>query len=87
MVTGLAFANPGKPMMPALRRFIESADRCIHLSSEINGERGRGQERLIRQVNRHCDAARRQFHQLDRRTRNDAKVQAALEPYRGDFSE
>lgn len=82
-----ASADQVKPVAPALQRFIESADRCIHLSGEISGEPGKEQERLIRQANKLCEAARRQFRQLDRQARNDAKIQAALEPYREDFSD
>lgn len=82
-----ASADQVKPVAPALQRFIESADRCIHLSGEISGEPDKEQERLIRQANRLCEAARRQFQQLDRQARNDVKIQAALEPYREDFSD
>lgn len=85
--TGPASADQEKPVAPALQRFIESADRCIHLSGEISGEPGKEQKRLIHQTNRLCEAARRQFQQLDRQARNDAKIQAALEPYREDFSD
>jgi len=85
--TGPAGAEQVKPVVPALQRFIEGADRCIHLSGEISGEPGKEQERLIRQANKLCEAARRQFRQLDRQARNDAKIQAALEPYREDFSD
>ncbi|UTH73980.1 hypothetical protein [Chromobacterium sp. IIBBL 290-4] len=79
-------AETAPPQQPGdVARFQEDADSCIHLSGEISGERSAEQRKLVKQINRYCDSAKRQLKRLDKKYKDNAKVQEQLKPYREDL--
>jgi hypothetical protein len=87
LTTASAWSSEEIPQQPDVRRFVDNADTCTHLSGEISGENTAEQKKLIKQINKVCSLAKKQLKSLDRKYKNDSKVQETLNQYREDLAD
>lgn len=84
---GMALGDSIAPTQPEVRHFVRDADMCLHLAGELSGENTLKQKRRIKQINKYCDSAKRQFIYLDKKYRADSTVQATLDQYRNELAD
>lgn len=87
LFVSMAWADAVSPKQSEVRLFVDRAETCMHLSGELSGENTPGQMKLVNQVNKQCDSAKRQFKRLDKKYKKDNEVQAILDQYRDDLAD
>ena len=83
ILTAVAYADDTTP--PDIRRFVDEADLCIHLSGELDGTNTKEQKRLIQSVNQQCQKAKKMLGKLDKKYKNDVRAQEIFNQYRDDL--
>lgn len=83
ILTVAAYADDATP--PDIRRFVDEADLCIHLSGELDGTNTKEQKRLIQSINQQCQKAKKMLGKLDKKYKKDVQAQEIFNQYRDDL--